>query len=140
MAELTQAAEVVCTPRSLLGTLLNWLAFFFQIFVRFLRALGYHPLLSSSSSSPPHDFKPLPAVELPEIDFPGTLEIAAGEESAAAAATADGCLQKLTVVLDLDETLVCAYETSSLPASLQSSLCCLITKRSRKTRCLIRAY
>ncbi|KAL5734328.1 hypothetical protein ACOSP7_032189 [Xanthoceras sorbifolium] len=126
MAELTQAAEVVYSPRSVQvwRALLNWLAFFFQIFSRFLRALGHHPLLSSSSSPPPaHDFKPLSAVELPEIEYPGTLEIAAGEDSGAdvsPAAATNGCLEKLTVVLDLDETLVSAYETSSLPVSLRN--------------------
>ncbi|TXG50120.1 hypothetical protein EZV62_025995 [Acer yangbiense] len=127
MAELTQATatDVAYSPRSVQvwRALLNWLAFFFQIFSRFLRVLGHYPLLSSSSSSPPHDFKPLPAVELPEIEFSGTLEIAACDHPAAdvpAAAASDGGLEKFTVVLDLDETLVCAYETSSLPASLRN--------------------
>jgi hypothetical protein len=51
MTELTQAE--VYSPRSLQvwRTLLNWLAFFFQIFYQILRALGHRPMLSSASSS-----------------------------------------------------------------------------------------
>ncbi|XP_044508777.1 CTD nuclear envelope phosphatase 1 homolog [Mangifera indica] len=119
MAELTQA-EVVYSPRASIQvwrTLLNWLAFFFQIFSKILRVLNYHPLLSSSTSAPTHAFKPLPAVELSESDFPATVEIAGIRDSVDNVAT-DGSVQKLTVVLDLDETLVCAYETSTLPVSL----------------------
>lgn len=104
--------------------LLSWLAFFFQIFFQIIRALGHYPLLSfssgsssssssGSSSSSPHAFKPLPSVELQEHDSPppSALEITAVDHHPT---------QKLTVVLDLDETLVCAYETSSLPASLRA--------------------
>ncbi|KAJ8764052.1 hypothetical protein K2173_004943 [Erythroxylum novogranatense] len=117
MAELTQA-EVVYSPRSLRvwRTLWNWLGFFFQIFLSILRALGHLPLLSSSSSSSSHSFKPLPVVELSETDHLSALEIAADPDSL----VADETVQKLTVVLDLDETLVCAYETSSLPIVLRN--------------------
>ncbi|KAJ4841226.1 hypothetical protein Tsubulata_035930 [Turnera subulata] len=121
MAELTQA-EVVYSPRSiqLWRTLWNWLAFLFQIFLHLLRVLGHQTLLSSSSSS--HSFKPLPVVELPETaaahppSAPPTVEIPADAECP----PADKPIPKLTVVLDLDETLVCAYETSSLPAVLRN--------------------
>ncbi|XP_018487001.1 uncharacterized protein LOC108857507 isoform X2 [Raphanus sativus] len=110
MAELTQS-DVVYSPRSLQvwKTFMNCLAFFYQIFLQILRAVGYHPLLSSSSSSKAaaDGFKPLPCIELPES--PTTVEIAS-----------EGRFQRLKVVLDLDETLVCAYETSSLPASLRN--------------------
>ncbi|KAJ0246884.1 Haloacid dehalogenase-like hydrolase [Hirschfeldia incana] len=112
MAELTQS-DVVYSPRSLQvwKTFMNCLAFFYQIFLQILRAVGYHPLLSSSSSKAAADgFKPLPSIELPES--PATVEIASS-------ATGDR-LQRLKVVLDLDETLVCAYETSSLPAALRN--------------------
>jgi RNA polymerase II subunit A small phosphatase-like protein len=70
MTELTQAE--VYSPRSLQvwRTLLNWLAFFFQIFYQILRALGHRPMLSSASSS--SSFKPLPVVELPDNDSPPT--------------------------------------------------------------------
>ncbi|RID47220.1 hypothetical protein BRARA_I03838 [Brassica rapa] len=109
MAELTQS-DVVYSPRSLQvwKTFMNCLAFFYQIFLQILRAVGYHPLLSSSSSKAAADgFKPLPSIELPES--PTTVEIATGDR-----------FQRLKVVLDLDETLVCAYETSSLPAALRN--------------------
>ena len=68
MAELTQN-EVAYSPKTtqLWKALLNWLGFLFQIFVQVVRALGHHPLLSSSSSSEA-SFKSLPAVELPEHD------------------------------------------------------------------------
>ncbi|XVE52492.1 hypothetical protein DITRI_Ditri02bG0126400 [Diplodiscus trichospermus] len=124
MAELTQPE--VYSPRSMQvwRTLLNWLAFFFQIFSQIIRAVGQYPLLSSSSSSSSttststHRFKPLPAVDSTEIESPATVEIAAVLDSHVLAD--EHPIAKLTVVLDLDETLVCAYETSSLPASLRN--------------------
>ncbi|KAH8496884.1 hypothetical protein H0E87_019571 [Populus deltoides] len=113
MAELTQP-EVVYSPRSiqLWRTLWDWLAFFFHIFLRILRAVGPQTLSSS------HPFKPLPLVELPDTTDspPATVEISAGTD----AVSANEPIQKLKVVLDLDETLVCAYETSSLPAALRN--------------------
>ncbi|KAF3493405.1 hypothetical protein DY000_02056338 [Brassica cretica] len=112
MAELTQS-DVVYSPRSLQvwKTFMNCLAFFYQIFLQILRAVGYHPLLSSSSAKAASDgFKPLPSIELPES--PTTVEIASS--------TTGDRFQRLKVVLDLDETLVCAYETSSLPAALRN--------------------
>lgn len=79
MAELAQAAAAdVYAPRTLQvwRTLLNWLAFFFQIFVQILRGtpsvtqvLSFVGLRHSSflpSSSP--QFKPLSVVELQEPD------------------------------------------------------------------------
>ncbi|XP_055832990.1 uncharacterized protein LOC129901757 [Solanum dulcamara] len=128
MAELAQAADVYA-PRTLPAwrSLLNWLVFFFQIFVQIVRGtpslsqvLSYVGLRNSSFLSSTPQFKPLPIVELPESQLPqevpqkppvtvSTLQIAAGR-------VPDGNgEQRLTVVLDLDETLVCAYETSSLP-------------------------
>ncbi|EFH69664.1 predicted protein [Arabidopsis lyrata subsp. lyrata] len=61
MAELTHA-DVVYSPRwfQVWKTLVNWLAFFYQI----LCAVGYHPLLSSSAKASADGFKPLPAIEL----------------------------------------------------------------------------
>ncbi|KAF8397287.1 hypothetical protein HHK36_016200 [Tetracentron sinense] len=68
-----------------------------------------HPLLTSN-------FKPLSDVELPDRDSPPTAAHISGSE--------DGDhhirMEKLTVVLDLDETLVCAYETSSFPAIIHN--------------------
>nr|XP_016512593.1 PREDICTED: nuclear envelope morphology protein 1-like isoform X2 [Nicotiana tabacum] len=136
MAELAQAAADVYAPRSLPAwrSLLSWLAFFIQIFVQIVRGtpslsqvLSYVGLRNSSSflSSTPQ-FKPLPVVELPESQLPeeappppqqpsvavSTLQIDAGRVRDG---NGDQHLRRLTVVLDLDETLVCAYETSSLP-------------------------
>ncbi|XVE99762.1 hypothetical protein REPUB_Repub03eG0229000 [Reevesia pubescens] len=124
MAELTQAE--VYSPRSIQvwRALLNWLAFFFQIFAQIIRAVGQYPLLSSSSASSTtvsasastQGFKPLPVVDSTEIESPATVEIAAVFDSL----DEDNRIEKLTVVLDLDETLVCAYETSSLPSTLRN--------------------
>ncbi|WCJ19884.1 hypothetical protein M5689_002154 [Euphorbia peplus] len=113
MAELTQS-EVVISGRStkIWSTLWNWLGFVYQIFLQILRALGHLPLLSSSNA-----FKPLPVVELSETDLPATVEIASGH---APPVLVDEPVKKLTVVLDLDETLICAYETSSLPNILRT--------------------
>ncbi|KAL3365483.1 hypothetical protein AABB24_010558 [Solanum stoloniferum] len=125
MAELAQAADVYA-PRTLPAwrSLLNWLLFFFQIFVQIVRGtpslsqvLSYVGLRNTSFLSSTPQFMPLPIVELPESQEPphqppltvSTLQIAAGRVP-----DANG-EQRLTVVLDLDETLVCAYETSSLP-------------------------
>ncbi|XWS65844.1 hypothetical protein CRYUN_Cryun05aG0148600 [Craigia yunnanensis] len=124
MAELTQAE--VYSPRSMQvwRALLNWLTFFFQIFAQIIRAVGQYPLLSSSSSSSSTTststlrFKPLPVVESTNIESPATVEMAAVLDSPVLAD--EDRIKKITVVLDLDETLVCAYETSSLPPYLRN--------------------
>nr|XP_010922553.1 CTD small phosphatase-like protein 2 [Elaeis guineensis] len=120
MAELA-AAEVYAAAgrRTKTGqawrTVLGWLGFLFQILLQILRGtpswaqvLSFvglrHPLLSSSSSSSSPAFKPLPAEAPTDTPPPPPPEV----------------LDKLTIVLDLDETLVCAYETSSLPAIVRS--------------------
>ncbi|KAL8539206.1 hypothetical protein ACS0TY_000994 [Phlomoides rotata] len=140
MAEL--AAAEVYAPRSIQvwRTLLNWLAFFFQIFAQILRGtpsftqvlsyvgLRHGSFLSSAPHAPPQ-FKPLPVVELPELTEEQEEAPPPQRLTAPAAVWVPGSgermadsspLEKLTVVLDLDETLVCAYETSSLPAMLRS--------------------
>ncbi|XP_057979682.1 uncharacterized protein LOC131165695 [Malania oleifera] len=122
MAELAQSEVYAPAPMplQLWRTVLNWLAFFFQIFVQILRARpSVAQVLSSSSSLP---FKPLPVVELPEQEPPAaTLQITGSSDDDTDADDGDRLrLQKLTVVLDLDETLVCAYESSSLPAVLRN--------------------
>ncbi|KAJ8535409.1 hypothetical protein K7X08_023129 [Anisodus acutangulus] len=120
MAELAQAADVYA-PRSLPAwrSLLNWLAFFFQIFVQIVRGtpslsqvLSYVGLRNSSFLSSTPQFKPLPIVELPDEAPPSVAVSTAGRVPDA---NGQQHLPRLTVVLDLDETLVCAYETSSLP-------------------------
>ncbi|OWM69953.1 CTD nuclear envelope phosphatase 1 [Punica granatum] len=116
MAELTQAE--VYSPRwtlQLWRALWNWLAFFFQIFLQILQRFGHHPLLSPGSSP---SFKPLPVVELPDLDPPVNAPVDISPASEASTAHV-GRPDRLTVVLDLDETLVCAYETSSLPAAVR---------------------
>ncbi|KAG4962224.1 hypothetical protein JHK82_038915 [Glycine max] len=125
MGELTQAEVYSPRTQQVWRALLSWLAFFFQIFFQIIRALGHYPLLSFSSnsssssnaSSSSSSFKPLPSVEIAEHDSPppSALEISPLDYS-----PADHPVPKLTVVLDLDETLVCAYETSSLPAALRT--------------------
>lgn len=134
MAEMEMGQIEVCEPKSVQvwRGFVSWVAFILQVFIQILRGTPsffsylvglsssrYSSLLASSSSSPSPSFKSLPVVELP-----------LQESSAAAAARvsvdgglSDDCgggdgqeMEKLTVVLDLDETLVCAYETSSLPA------------------------
>nr|DAD28027.1 TPA_asm: hypothetical protein HUJ06_029495 [Nelumbo nucifera] len=127
MAELAQADVYAPRPLQVWRTLLNWLAFFFQIFLQILRGtpsmaqvlsfIGLrHPLLASSSSSSSASFKPLPVVELPHQDLPSVpSHITSYDDS-----DLDQRIEKLTVVLDLDETLVCAYETFSLPAIVRN--------------------
>ncbi|WMV33431.1 hypothetical protein MTR67_026816 [Solanum verrucosum] len=94
MAELAQAADVYA-PRTLPAwrSLLNWLLFFFQIFVQIVRGppslsqvLSYVGLRNTSFLSSTPQFMPLPIVELPESQEPphqppltvSTLQIAAG--------------------------------------------------------------
>ncbi|KAL3521215.1 hypothetical protein ACH5RR_019364 [Cinchona calisaya] len=121
MAELAQAAAAadVYAPRTLQvwRTLLNWLGFFFQIFVQIIRGT---PSSLLSSASP--QFKPLPLVELQDLDEapPPSPPPSSAVPISPAVVSDGGLLDKLTVVLDLDETLVCAYETSSLPNMIRN--------------------
>ncbi|CAA3024442.1 uncharacterized protein C2F7.02c-like isoform X2 [Olea europaea var. sylvestris] len=140
MAEL--AAPEAYAPRTIQvwRTLLNWLTFFFQIFTQILRGtpsftqvlsyvgLRHGSFLSSAAHAPSH-FKPLPVVELSEfgeepeeaLPPPTHPPLAAAVPIAGGGKLLDASsLEKLKVVLDLDETLVCAYETSSLPAMVHA--------------------
>ncbi|XP_011623015.1 carboxy-terminal domain RNA polymerase II polypeptide A small phosphatase 1 isoform X1 [Amborella trichopoda] len=111
---LVAQGEVV-SPRSLQiwRGFLNWLAFFFQILLQLLQGtptlaqiFGFFGLRPALLCDSPPPFKPLPVEPtLPEEEFPACAE----EE------TFDKLTMSMQVVLDLDETLVCAYETSSLP-------------------------
>ncbi|KAI7741531.1 hypothetical protein M8C21_022338 [Ambrosia artemisiifolia] len=116
MAEIGQAtsSEVYgpTTTFQVWRTLLNWLTFFFQIFVQIVR--GTPSVLINYSSSSTTSFKPLPVVESSE---PSNLADASVNIPSVVADY--DRLEKLTVVLDLDETLVCAYETSGLPDSIR---------------------
>ncbi|KAK2992789.1 hypothetical protein RJ640_023302 [Escallonia rubra] len=179
MAELAQPEAYAPRTIQVWRTLLNWLAFFFQIFVQIIRGtpsvaqvlsyvgLRQHSLLTDSPSSPA--FKPLPAVELPEVHEPAEPPSPPGAAAVQIRGYGGGDdrrMEKLTepkeqsklrqlfsieehssgnkrdnliaakdfrmgetgvvlegnehVVLDLDETLVCAYETSSLPAIVRN--------------------
>ncbi|GMN40306.1 hypothetical protein TIFTF001_009539 [Ficus carica] len=123
------ASEVYAPPRSaqLWRALANWVSFLFEILLQILRGtpsclpnllsfLGLthqnHRLLSSSSSSSSCSFEPLPVYELSLHDSDSSVEDGIGLDT--------DLLEKLTVVLDLDETLICAYETSSLPAVIKT--------------------
>lgn len=126
MAQHPLAQAEACAPWSvqLWRALVNWLAFLFEIvshtltfspsMAQLLSSIGLrHTLLSSPSPS----FKPLPVVELESPPPPPTTP-AAGNNTTDAGGQG---IQKLTVVLDLDETLVCAYETSSLTAGIRTT-------------------
>lgn len=121
MAQIGQAE--VCVPRSLQvwQALIDWLSFFVHIIAQIVRGapswaqiLSYVgvrlPLLASSSPS----FKPLPIAELPLHQL--SAKKLSPPTDVDDGGSRDRPLEKITVVLDLDETLVCAYETSSLPA------------------------
>lgn len=121
MAQIGQTE--VCAPRSLhvWQAFMDWLSFFFHIIVQIVRGapslpqilsyVGFRfPLLPSSAPS----FKPLPAAELPLHQFSAKKVSSLSDVDDGGGQ--DRPLEKITVVLDLDETLVCAYETSSLPA------------------------
>ncbi|WZY90721.1 hypothetical protein YC2023_047456 [Brassica napus] len=120
MSELNQA-DLVYSRRSSLqlwNVFVNWLDFFYQFFLTILRPLAHHPFLSSKAIS--DGFKPLPVIELPEMAAEPpvtTIQITSGRTSSEGEV---GSIQRLTVVLDLDETLVSAYETSSLPHNLRT--------------------
>ncbi|KAK8925924.1 Mitochondrial import inner membrane translocase subunit TIM50 [Platanthera zijinensis] len=101
---------------------IGWANIILQVVIQFLRfspsswaqllsfvGLRHHPhaLLSSSAS-----FMPLPA------DIPAEVLIAAPSSVPSSGPSEE--LEKLTIVLDLDETLVCAYEASSLPEVVRS--------------------
>ncbi|CAL9197153.1 unnamed protein product [Musa hybrid cultivar] len=98
-------------------TLVSWVAVLFHVLLQIPRrtpswaqlvsfvGIRQNLLFSPSSASP--DYKPL-AVD-PPTDAPPPNQFAGPEP-----------LKKLTIVLDLDETLVCAYETSSLPSTVHT--------------------
>lgn len=80
MAQTGQAAAEVYVPRSLQvwRALMNWLGFFFQIFIQILRGtpcvaqvLSYVGFSERLLAPPSTSFKPLPVVELPLHDSSG---------------------------------------------------------------------
>ncbi|XP_044487938.1 carboxy-terminal domain RNA polymerase II polypeptide A small phosphatase 1-like [Mangifera indica] len=110
--------------------IINWVAFLFQIFLQILKGtpsfVSYIVGLRSRRVSlfVPSPFKPLPVVEveLPvqESSVAPTHVASVHDSGGDDAGGGDYAIEKLTVVLDLDETLVCAYETSSLPAIIHT--------------------
>ncbi|GJS93069.1 CTD nuclear envelope phosphatase 1 [Tanacetum coccineum] len=136
------ASEVYATPIQVWQTLLNWLTFICEIFVQMVR--GTVPSFINYSNSTKTSFRPLPVVETSHDEKTFGLGSVCITSDVAADSTYDHGLKKLTevsdsqvrtslgkhlggghgkgsetVVLDLDETLVCAYETSSLPDSVR---------------------
>lgn len=127
----------VCVSRSVNEVwkgMMNGLGFVMKFFLQILRGtpsmaqfllsyIGFtFPLLSSS---PP--FKPLPVVEIPLQETTSNKITDKAHDSSCLPGhvcdfgASDDCLiEKLTVVLDLDETLICAYEASSLPAIIRT--------------------
>ncbi|KAM0994317.1 hypothetical protein ACFX2I_009854 [Malus domestica] len=109
------AAAEVYVPMTLQAwRVVNWVGFFYQIILQILRGAPCLPhLLSCISSSSSPAFRPLPVAEVPLNDLSSSAHVENG--------VLDGRpVEKLTVVLDLDETLVCAYETCSVPAIVRA--------------------
>ncbi|OEL16918.1 hypothetical protein BAE44_0022064 [Dichanthelium oligosanthes] len=93
----------------------GWLGLLFQILLRIIRGTptSWAQLLSFVGLSHPLIPVAARAQPSPEVAF---VQL----PSEAPADASPPPLRRLTVVLDLDETLVCAYESSSLPATLRS--------------------
>ncbi|XP_078445347.1 haloacid dehalogenase-like hydrolase (HAD) superfamily protein [Wolffia australiana] len=96
-------------------TLLDWLSFLFQILLQILKGMPSRARLGNvsylwSSFSSSADFKPLPVEYSAIAPPPPQISLSTVAEAP----------EKLVIVLDLDETLVCAYETSSLPAAIRN--------------------
>lgn len=98
---MAEASEVYA-PKTLQvwRTLLNWLAFFFQIFVQIIRGTPSLTQLFSFLSPPSPQFKPLPVVELPEsAEAPPSAAVAAPRIDAGSVGNGvdENCLPRLTV-------------------------------------------
>uniref|UniRef100_A0A0D9WHH7 FCP1 homology domain-containing protein n=1 Tax=Leersia perrieri TaxID=77586 RepID=A0A0D9WHH7_9ORYZ len=87
----------------------GWLGFLLQILLQIIRR---------APSSLAQLLSPSPAQPSPEVAFVKLPSEAPADASTGPAPSPP--LRRLTVVLDLDETLVCAYESSSLPAALRA--------------------
>ncbi|KAH7667603.1 carboxy-terminal domain RNA polymerase II polypeptide A small phosphatase protein [Dioscorea alata] len=118
MAELSGAdVEKRTAAAQAWKALLGWVAFLVGVLIQIVRVspswaraispVGFRHLLTGSSSESEPAFMAL-SVDAP-TDTPPPLSPSAAEP-----------IGKLTVVLDLDETLVCAYETSSLHPLIRS--------------------
>ncbi|KAF6153648.1 hypothetical protein GIB67_027515 [Kingdonia uniflora] len=118
MAEVVESqTEVVYAPKpvtTLWRFVLKWLMFLFQVLLRFIPTSLTLLVGPSSSSSSTPSFKPLPVVEL---ELPSRDSHTLGDDDDE---DDNLTIEKLTIVLDLDETLVCAYETFSLPSIIRN--------------------
>lgn len=114
--------------RGLWTTCAHWLAFLIQLLVAFIQQntptiarllafFGFKSLLSTSSSSP--SFRSFIASEWQQQQ-PVEQQQQQEYRDLLPPRIADEDVNKLTVVLDLDETLVCAYESSGLPHFLHA--------------------
>ncbi|VFQ90638.1 unnamed protein product [Cuscuta campestris] len=130
---MAPAADVYApaTPQ-LWVALLNWLGFFFQIFAQIARGTpsltqvrSFLRLRTNSFiSSPPPEFRPLPTGDLSDFPEPEAalppLRVTVQPLTIPACCGEELPLQRLKVVLDLDETLVCAYDKSTLPSIIKT--------------------
>ncbi|GJM92656.1 hypothetical protein PR202_ga09146 [Eleusine coracana subsp. coracana] len=100
--------------------LVGWIGFLLQVLLQILRGTpSCAQLLSFVGFRYPLLSAPAAPEQSPEVAFmPLRSEIPA--ETAPAPAPPPEALDRLTVVLDLDETLVSAYESSSLPAIVRT--------------------
>ncbi|XP_047342227.1 carboxy-terminal domain RNA polymerase II polypeptide A small phosphatase 1-like [Impatiens glandulifera] len=131
MAELAQAEVYTPWSLQLWRAMLDWFSFFIQILVQIVNGtpsmtqlLSYVGLENQSLFSSHFSyFKPLPLVELPEVNERETeqsvtaapVHIGGGRVSLSVDdVIMDRSIDRLTVVLDMDETLVSAYERSRL--------------------------
>ncbi|GLT55723.1 hypothetical protein SLA2020_288180 [Shorea laevis] len=121
MAEMGQVEVMEARSVQVWRVLINWLSFFLQSLLQILRNTPLPQLLSylgfATTSTNHHlpTFIPIPTVDLPlqdssplRLNFHDQIDNSAPPE-------------KLTVVLDLDETLICAYESSVLPAAVRGN-------------------
>ncbi|EES18363.1 hypothetical protein BDA96_09G176900 [Sorghum bicolor] len=107
VAPVQQRSHAAAVWRAVAG----WLGLLFQILLRIIRSTpsSWAQLLSFVGLRHPL----LPVASSPEVAF---VQL----PSEAPADVSPPPLRRLTVVLDLDETLVCAYESSSLPATVRT--------------------
>lgn len=122
-----QKHEHACV-RGLWMTCAHWLAFLIHLVVAFIQQntptiarllafFGFKSLLPPSSASP--SFRSFISLER-QHQQPEEQEQQQEYRDLLPPRTADEDVNKLTVVLDLDETLVCAYESSGLPHFLHA--------------------
>ncbi|QHN82027.1 CTD nuclear envelope phosphatase 1-like [Arachis ipaensis] len=109
MGEWTTKAEDLYAWR----VMLNWLDFFFQMFYGIIEGVFAQYSLLSFSPSHHHCHMPHPPNTIHQIPLHFTSHRSHYHHVSLP-------LRRLTVVLDLDETLVCAYERSSLSPEIRT--------------------